>query len=306
MKRFLKYTGYGFAALILLIVLVYGVFHIRTNMAINHVYKIEPTVFAIPTDSSAIAWGRHIAQTRGCMKCHGEKLAGRIEIDDAALGRVVTTNLTGGRGGVQQQRSDRDWIRAIRHGIGADGKPLLVMPSQDFYYMSDEDLGCLIAYLKQLPPVDSNLPALRVGPLARVLFQLGTLDVLVPASVIAHEAPRPDSPLAGVTPEYGHYLVQGNCQGCHGENLAGAPPLAPGFPPVPSLTKSGNLVRWTEADFIKTLRTGQTPEAKQLNTEFMPWRELGQMTDTEIQAVWSYLQTMNSNERAVQPQPQAL
>ena len=62
---------------------------------------------------------------------------------------------------------------------------------------------------------------------------------------------------------------------------------------MPSLTSSGRLANWKEADFLKTLRTGQTPEGKQLNTEYMPWRELGQMTDTELRAVWSYLRTLN-------------
>lgn len=147
--------------------------------------------------------------------------------------------------------------------------------------------------MKQVPAVDSELPAIRVGPLARVLYQFGKLDVLIPAAHITHDAPRPESPLPGVTPDYGRYIVQGNCQGCHGENLAGGPPLAPGFPLIPGLTKAGTLARWQESDFVNALRTGQTPEGKQMNTEYMPWRELGQMNDTELRAVWAYLQTLN-------------
>jgi hypothetical protein len=34
--------------------------------------------------------------------------------------------------------------------------------------VSDQELGALIAYLKQVPPVDSDYPAMRVGPLAAV------------------------------------------------------------------------------------------------------------------------------------------
>jgi hypothetical protein len=93
--------------------------------------------------------------------------------------------------------------------------------------------------------------------------------------------------------DYGRYIVQGNCQGCRGENLAGGPPLAPGFPPIPGLTKAGALARWQESDFVNALRTGQTPEGKQMNSEYMPWRDLGQMNVTELRAVWSYLQTLN-------------
>lgn len=292
MKSVLKVIGYGVVVLIALLVVSYSVMHVRTTMHMNRVYQIQPAPVSIPTDSNAVAWGKHLAVSRGCLKCHGDNLSGKTINDDFALGLLVSTNLTGGRGGVAQQRSDGDWVRAIRHGVGADGKPLIAMPSQDSYYMSDEDLGSLIAYIKQVPPVDNEVPENKIGPLARVLYQFGKLDVLIPAEMIQHDAPRPESPLAGVTPEYGRYLVRGNCQGCHGETLAGGPPLVPGFPPVANLTKSGPLANWQEPDFIKTMRTGQTPEGKQLDSEHMPWKELGQMTDTELRAVWTYLHTM--------------
>jgi hypothetical protein len=35
------------------------------------------------------------------------------------------------------------------------------MPSQDYYFLSDEDLGAMIAFFKQLPAVDSELPEIR-------------------------------------------------------------------------------------------------------------------------------------------------
>ena len=34
--------------------------------------------------------------------------------------------------------------------------------------VSDQDLGALIAYLKQVPPVDSDYPAMHVGPLSAI------------------------------------------------------------------------------------------------------------------------------------------
>ena len=146
-------------------------------------------------------------------------LAGRVFLDNPVIGRIATTNLTSGKGGVGNELSDADWVRAIRHGVRPDGKPLLIMPAGEFYYLSDADLGAVIAYLKSLPPVDNELPANKIGPLFRVAMTF--MDVVVlPAEVIDHTAPRPISPEVGVTVEYGKYLAI-TCTSCHGPS---APP----------------------------------------------------------------------------------
>ena len=41
---------------------------------------------------------------------------------------------------------------------------------------------------------------------------------------------------------------------------------------------------------MNLLRTGRTPEARQLDPRFMPWPAIGAMTDAEIEALWLYLQ----------------
>jgi mono/diheme cytochrome c family protein len=87
-----------------------------------------------------------------CVQCHGEDLGGKIYIDAGALGRVVGSNLTKGKGGIGSTFTDKDWVRAIRHGVRRDGSSLLVMPSETFVHMSGQDLSALISYLKQLPP----------------------------------------------------------------------------------------------------------------------------------------------------------
>jgi hypothetical protein len=89
----------------------------------------------------------------------------------AAVPGLVTLaipNLTTGAGGVGDTNTDEDWVRAIRHGVGHDGRGLALMPSAVFYYLSDEDLGALIAYLKSLPPVDNEMPGTDLGPVGRI------------------------------------------------------------------------------------------------------------------------------------------
>lgn len=166
------------------------------------------------------------------------------------------------------------------------------MPSGVFYYLSDEDLGALIAYLKNLPPVDNELPLTDLGPLGRVMLTLGQLPPEIVPNVIAidHDGPRPATPEPGVTVEYGKYLST-TCTLCHGENLNGQMITTDAEYLAPNLTMGGEMHAWSEEDFIATLRTGVTPSGRQLK-DVMPWKYLGQMTDDELQAVWMYLQSL--------------
>ena len=69
---------------------------------------------AIPTDTAAIARGRHLTQILGCTACHGENLAGRVMADIPAVGRLVSANLTAGKGGRGAVFTAADWGRAVR------------------------------------------------------------------------------------------------------------------------------------------------------------------------------------------------
>ena len=167
------------------------------------------------------------------------------------------------------------------------------MPSGVFYYLSDEDLGALIAYLKSLPPVDNEFPRSDLGPLGRVMLTLGQLPPEIVPNVISidHEAPRPAAPEPGVTVEYGRYLAT-TCALCHGLNFNGQM-ISEGGPEylAPNLTPGGEMHAWSEEDFLRTLRTGVTPGGHQLK-DVMPWKYFGQMTDDELKAVWMYLQSL--------------
>ncbi len=95
-----------------------------------------------------------------------------------------------------------------------------------------------------------------------------------------------------MTVEYGEYLVNAHgCRSCHGQQLNGAQPAEPGAPFAHNLTRGGELVGWSEADFFATLRTGVTPTGRQLS-DSMPWKGLGKMTDDELRAVWLFLNSL--------------
>jgi mono/diheme cytochrome c family protein len=297
MKKVLKWIGIVLGTLVGLVVLAAAVVYFMTQARVNRTYNIQVEAVAIPTDAASIARGQHVVVTRLCDDCHGTDLAGRVFLDDPVVGRIITTNLTSGKGGVGSQFGEADWVRAIRHGVAPDGKPLLVMPAGEFYFLSDADLGAAIAYLRSLPPVDNILPTNVVGPLFRVAMTF--MDVVtLPAESIDHTAARPIAPEAGVTVAYGGYLTT-TCTGCHGPGFSGGPiPMAPpDFPPAVNLTPGGEVAGWTEEMFINTLRTGVTPGGHQMDDAYMPWKRIGQMTDEELKAVFLFLRSLPAKEQ---------
>jgi cytochrome c553 len=296
-RKILKWAGIVVASLIGLLALAFIVLYIIGSAKWNRSrwnYDVPVETITIPTNQASIARGEHIATIRICGYCHAETLSGQF---DTVPGLITLSfpNLTPGAGGVGATNTDKDWVRAIRHGVGHDGRGLLLMPVRLFYFVSDEDLGALIAYLKSLPPVDNELPRTNAAPLGRVMLALGQLPseaTLPDVTMIDHNGPRPIAPEPGVTVEYGKYLAL-TCTLCHGANLNGQI-VSKGGPNkylAPNLTPGGEVHFWSEAQFMETLRTGVTPSGHHL-IDVMPWKYFGQMTEDELRAVWMYLQSL--------------
>jgi hypothetical protein len=172
-RKILKWIGIVLGSLVGLLVLAFIVLYMIGGAKWNRIrcnYDVPVETIIVPTDRASIARGEHIATIHMCGYCHTETLSGQSE---TVPGLVTLTfpNLTAG--GVGATNTDEDWARAIRHGVGHDGRGLVMMPARYFYYLSDEDLGALIAYLKTLPSVDDELPPLNLGPLGRVMLGLG-------------------------------------------------------------------------------------------------------------------------------------
>jgi mono/diheme cytochrome c family protein len=255
---------------------------------IDRRYEVAAEDIPVPSSAAAVERGARIALLRGCTACHGDDLAGRVFIDDAMFGHMYTSNLT--QGGLGARLSPADWERAIRHGVAHDGRALVIMPSLEFHALGNEDLGDLIAYMRSVPPVEQSWPAPDVGPMGRVLLVFDQADVL-PAEHIDHRAPHPPQPQPGATPEYGAYLAS-SCTGCHKADFAGGP--IPGEGVVAAnltMDDATGLGDWSEADFVKALRTGTRPDGRALDP-VMPWQITAQMTEQELSAIWQYLNTL--------------
>jgi mono/diheme cytochrome c family protein len=294
MKKVFKWAGIFLGSLVLILVVSYTIIYFRVEGRFNKTYEIAVKPLAIPSDSAAIALGRHIAGIKGCDDCHGENYGGNVVIDDPALGRLVGPNITTGKGGLTDRHgsfTDVDYIRAIRHGIGKDGRSLKLMPSYEYYPLSKQDLGALIAYLKTIPPVDSEMPGHEFGPMGYILTNFDKLPLMA-AELVDHEVESPDVVIPEVTASYGKYVAV-SCTGCHRDNFKGGDALIPGSPPVPNITATGSLAKWTEEQFIKTLQTGVTPEGKSLDPQYMPWPMAKRLTDTEIKSVYLFLKSQD-------------
>jgi mono/diheme cytochrome c family protein len=278
-------------ALGFLVIALAAVVYWQSNAILHRVYHVAVTAPRLPTDAGALARGRHLAQTRGCFACHGDDLGGAKVMDDAAMGRLYGPNLTLGRGGLTGDFSNEDFERAIRHGVGADGRGLYLMPSVDFSRFTVEDMADLIAYVRSAAPVDRPSVALRIGPVARALLVAGKIKIS--AAEIDHATVRPEVVERQATPAYGRYVAI-SCSGCHGSNYSGGKIEIgpPDWPPAANLTPdpSGRLSGWTQADFIATLRTGHRPDGSALNP-VMP-RAFAQMDDVELKALWSFFRTL--------------
>ena len=243
----------------------------------------------VPTDLSSVQYGQHLAgAVTLCTSCHGNNMAGRVMRDDQAA-RIVAPNLTRGRNGVGATLSDMDLARAIRHGVSPAGRPLLMMPTDDYGRLSDTDLGAILAFIRSLPAVDSTLPTNEVRGLGRLQLATGRLTLLTAASADA-STPRSQPASLGLTPEYGAYLTTiAGCGTCHGIALAGGQR-------GPNITLSG-LTDWSDTDFLRAMRTGRRPDGRALDPA-MPWVYYAQMTELELRAIWSFLQVIPPTSRS--------
>ncbi|WP_205500386.1 c-type cytochrome [Rufibacter psychrotolerans] len=289
-KKILKWTGLVLGAFLVILCLAYAYVSYDIGQRMEKKYTFAPERLDVAQDQALLSRGKHLVAIKGCTDCHGPDLAGKVMIEDRALGRLVAANLTKGQGGLPAHYSTTDWVRALRHGVDPNGKALLFMPSHETTLLSAQDMAAIIAYCQSLAPVDKPLPASDLGPVVKVMAYLDKMPLLS-VEKIDHGKPmvaQVDT-VEGVA--MGKYLAV-SCSGCHGTNLQGGDPVAPGFPPVPNITRAGHVGKWTKVQFIQTLRTGKTPEGKQLSNENMPWKMTAQYTDKELASLYQYCQSI--------------
>lgn len=296
MNRVVKYTASAAVVVVALAVVGVAGLYAWTNSELKVVRALPEHSFTAPSDSAAIARGEHVVRALSkCVDCHTQDLGGGTMVNDPAIGRITAPNITTGRGGMLADYSDTDLERAIRHGIARDGRRLMIMPAMDYQYLSDEDLGALIAYLRTVAPVDREPETIKVGPVARALYAAGKMPWF-PGEAVAHREESIPAVAIDSTLEYGKYLGDIGCAGCHGVTYAGGPihGAPPDWPQAANITKGG-ISHYAFDDFVKALREGVRPDGSALNP-VMPIPATKLMTDVEMVAMWKYLQSLPAKE----------
>jgi len=228
----------------------------------------------------------------GCTGCHSS--SGSLPLDGGtsnflnsdsgpALGVLVAPNLT--PGGPLKDWSDGEVARAVREGVDRNGRPLLIMPSDAFHHLSDDDVQAVVAYLRSQPASDHQTPTRDVNLLGLMLVGAGLFPTAAQPPISQPQAAPPPS-----TPDYGKYLIDiTGCAACHGANLTGGKPGGFGPPAGPSLRAL--VPTWQEADFVTFFRTGRDPYGRTLPADSpMPWSDIGKAyTDDELAQMYAYL-----------------
>jgi mono/diheme cytochrome c family protein len=266
------------------------------NIRFHQQYSLDIQTPTIPENTDALARGRHLVENVAhCTYCHGPDLGGEVLVDDPGLGTVVAPNLTAGAGGLAGRYESADWVRTLRHGVTPTGRTVILMPSRFLTALGQDDLAAVIAYLQTIPPVDHELPETKLGPMAYVMIGAGPFMEALSAPHIDHTQPPERAPTERPSAAYGAYLVEvGQCRGCHGLELAGGQ-SGRSNPIGPNLTPGGELVGWNSTDFFELMRTGIHPTGRSIDP-YMPWEHFQNMSDTELEAIWAFLQTLPALE----------
>ena len=256
--------------------------------------------------------GRYLTEgVLQCFLCHSDRdwtqpgappIAAKKGAGHVWEGRpwLVSPNLTPDKETGAGTWTDDMFARAIREGIGHDGR---VLHPQMWYgafrSLSDDDLASVIVYLRSLPPVRNALPVTTLPAGRPPLEAPRPLDAAVPSPELSTPAAR------------GAYLARvADCQGCH---TAWEAPLDPGLfgggnrielfgrPAVFSANltaaPSGIGAFYDERLFREVLRSGRL-KGRDISP-VMPWIVFAAMTDQDLDAIFAFLRSQHPVNHAV-------
>ena len=292
MKTWIRRTAIGAATLVVLAGLAFAGAVALGDRKLQRRIDVAAAPVAAASDPAAIARGGYLFRSRGCADCHGGDGAGRVVVEDGGL-LIRAPNITRGTGGVVAAYRPVDWVRTIRHGVKPDGRPALIMPSEDYNRLTDADLAAIVGYVGQLAPVAGQGAEVRLPLPMKALYAAGMIRDA--AEKIDHRLP-PATPVAeAVTAEHGGYVAN-SCIGCHGADLAGGkiPGAPPSWPPAARLAPGPDSAMATYPDaaaFQAMFKTGKRPDGSAVSP-VMPFAALREMSEVDVQALYLHLKTL--------------
>jgi mono/diheme cytochrome c family protein len=270
-------------------------------------------------DPEMIAHGKYLVYGPAhCANCHVDKgqeaeveagkelpLIGGFELN-IGPGIFRARNLTSDKETGIGALSDGEIARTMRYNVNHQGEA--IVPFMPFQQMSEYDMTCIISYLRTLPPVKHKVEPSEYNFLGKFVKTF----IFKPSLPTEPIADRID---ADTTPEYGKYLAHSvaNCYGCHtdrnlktgefiGEPFGGGFVMSPspetkgyGFvTPNITIDETGKLNGWTEQTFVARMKQGRVHAASP-----MPWGPFSRMNETDMKAVYRYLQTVTPVKKTI-------
>ncbi|HSR34749.1 MAG TPA: c-type cytochrome [Anaerolineae bacterium] len=321
LRQILKWLGILMGAVA---VLVIGLV-VYVQLAWDNPSTREVPQMTASRNAETVARGKYLYNnTLICWSCHGsqgskspeEPQAGGLEFDltdiGPGFGFIYASNITPDFETGIGAWSDGELVRAIREGLDHEGRIIFPIMEAEWYRgLSDEDALALVAYLRSLPAVNSEVATNRYYFPAKALIALGMVkpQLGITAAVVA--------PPRSVTAEYGEYLAShaSGCAACHtprspntgkfdltrpfaGGDFAFA---EEGFSPTGSnLTPDAatGIGEWTEEQYMTAMRTGLTPDGTVM-LPFMPWPWYARWSEDDLRAVWLYLRALEPIDHEV-------
>jgi mono/diheme cytochrome c family protein len=293
MSPWIRRSAVGVVSLVVLVAVTVVVAAQLAEQKMHRRVDVAVAPLTLPTDAQAVERGRYLYASRGCGECHGDSGGGRVFFDDGKGRKLAGPHISPGAGSVTATYRTEDWVRTVRHGVKPGGEPVMIMPSEDYNRFTDNDLGALLAYIKQMPAAVGGAAVIDLPLPMRVLYGLGVIKDA--AAKIDHGLPVEQPVAEGVTIEHGKYVAN-LCLGCHGPQLAGGkvPGGPPDWPPAARLSAGeGNVIaaRYADADaFVKMFRSGVRPDGSKIAA--MPFAAMAQISDTDARALHLYLKSL--------------
>ncbi|MFL9481969.1 cytochrome c [Chitinophagaceae bacterium LWZ2-11] len=317
MKKVFKALLYIVAAIFLFIIIAAT----YIKVALPNVGP-APAITITPT-ADRIQRGEYLAKhVMVCMDCHSTrdwaKFAGPLqpgtlgkggEKFDKSMGFPGTyyaANITPAGIG---NWTDGEIFRAITTGVKKDGKPIFpVMPHASYGKLDEDDIKSVVVYLRSLPSITNSVPVSTSD------FPMNFIINTIPAKAQLHPIPALKDSVA-----YGKYITTAAaCVECHtpfekgkfteGMAFAGGRVMKLSFGTLTTSNitpdKETGIGNWTKETFVNRFKmyadslVDKKTDTKEMNT-IMPWRMYAGMTEQDIAAIYTYLQTLKPVKNSV-------
>lgn len=295
--------------------------------------RSEPAELVVERTPERIARGEYLANgVAGCVHCHSRRDMERFALpiqegthggggdcfgEEMGLpGTICGANISSSKTAGLGAWTDGEILRAIREGIGRDGRALFpMMPYSDYRHMDDEDAYSIVAYLRTLPAIDKPAPRSEYNFLITGVINSFPEPVEGPVRAPSRED----------TAAYGKYLSSlSGCAHCHTPRsglgfdedrwmAGGVETKIDGVMHVVSANITPHetgIGRYSREEFISLFKAYEDAsvvavEVPVANRTMMPWTEYAKMTEEDLGAIYDYLRSVKPIENKVERWPSA-